>query len=61
MALAKECDACGDFYKPSPNEEEVNGIAFVYFDAQSQIQNTIEKKELCPKCIDNVRKALAKK
>lgn len=58
MALAKECDACGDFFKPTSDEDIPNGITFSYFDFQGQVQNTIIKKELCPKCIKKVKDVL---
>ena len=60
MALAKQCDAkgCGKFFKPSTDENTPNGITFSYFDQQSNVQNTIEKKELCPDCLKKVRDML---
>ena len=58
MGLAKECDACGDFFKPSSNEDIPNGITFAYFDIQGRVQKTILKKELCPECIKKVNNVL---
>ena len=59
MALAKMCDACGSFFKPTPNEEIPNGITFSYFDLQGRVQNTIERMELCPACLQKVRNVLS--
>ena len=58
MALAKECDACGDFFKPSEDETIPNGITLSYFDFQGRVQGTIDKKELCPDCIQKVKDVL---
>ena len=60
MALAKECDACGEFFKFNPNDSEPNGIALVYFNQNGQIARTIEKKELCDSCLDKIYKVLGK-
>lgn len=60
MALAKECDACGRFFKPSSDETIANGITYTYFDFEGRAQNTIDKKELCPSCLDAVYDILNK-
>lgn len=57
MALAKKCDACGQFFDFDPDETKPNGIALVWINQSGQIAKTIEKKELCSSClkkIDNI-------
>lgn len=58
MATAKECDACGSFFKLSTDPTEANGITLAYFDIQGRVQNTIRKIELCPECLEKVKTVL---
>lgn len=61
MALAKKCDACQSFYDFIETENEPNGITLAFIDSQGKVQNTISKKELCPKCIGKIRDVLQNK
>lgn len=58
MALAKKCDSCGEFYDFTNNEQEANGISFVFFNAQGQLSHTLDRDELCPTCLQKVRDVL---
>lgn len=58
MALAKECDACGSFFKFDKNETKPNGIALVWINQNGHISSTIEKKELCSACLEKINEIL---
>lgn len=60
MALAKKCDACGEFYDFTNDEQEANGISFVFFNAQGQLSHTLDRAELCPTCLEKVKDILHK-
>lgn len=54
MAVAKKCDACGQFYEYDSYESHANGISMVHFDEQSRPTKTINKYELCPECMEQI-------
>ena len=58
MALAKECDACGDFFKFSSDDTKPNGITLGWFNQNGVMAKSIVKKELCPNCLDKIDKIL---
>ena len=58
MALAKKCDACKTFFDFDKDETKPNGIVLAWMNENSQVSRTIEKKELCPKCIKKVKDIL---
>lgn len=56
--IAKKCDRCGTYYElynMQHNVKKTNGIVFVNIDASSRYftNTTID---LCPECMDAVRK-----
>lgn len=61
MALAKKCDACGQFFDFDPDENKPNGLALVWINQNGQIARTIEKKELCNSCLSKIEDILDNK
>ena len=59
MASARKCDRCGKYYgsgKNNSNKKDVRGIATIKENGAA-----IEIIDLCPECMEEVRKVLRKK
>ena len=54
MAAARECDRCGNLYKPyntANNNKKINGIMVLNIDAQGRFYEH-KAIDLCPDCKD---------
>lgn len=57
MALAKQCDRCGNFYEHYGKEEDKsNGMAFIYKGKDCSFYRLHKTFDLCPDCLDNLDK-----
>lgn len=57
MALAKQCDRCGNFYENYGGENvESNGIAYIYKGRDCSFHRVHETFDLCQDCLDKLYK-----
>lgn len=62
----KKCDRCGEYYVPFREYSflafnDPTGITFIFDDTQEQKRVSIEKYDLCPECIKEIKNFLKHK